>query len=272
MGREIRLIRALADEGYQYALNDGVPPIPRDRMVTFTSLPKHLAQPAHGRDRGGRRPGRHAPRRRPDEPRRRPRLRPARAGLDRGARRASATTPRATRTSATPTRWREAFIAEHGVDPAARATREGAPPADDRARRSGSTARSSARSGRAWSSCSASGRTTRRPSADDLARKAAELRIFRDDEGRTNRSLLDVGGAALVVSQFTLYADTRRAAGRGSPARRHPDLAERLYLRLRGGAARRSASSVATGRFGAEMAVELVNDGPFTIWLDTDER
>ena len=55
MGREIRLIRALADEGYQFTLNDGVAPIPRDKMVTFTSLPEHLAQALHGRDRGGRR-------------------------------------------------------------------------------------------------------------------------------------------------------------------------------------------------------------------------
>ena len=63
MGREIRLIRALADEGYQFRLNDGVPPIPRDRMVRFTSLPQHLAEAIHGPDRGGRHPGDHAARR-----------------------------------------------------------------------------------------------------------------------------------------------------------------------------------------------------------------
>ena len=67
---------------------------------------------------------------------------------------------------------------------------------------------------------------------DDLARKTAELRIFRDDAGRTNRSLLDIGGAALVVSQFTLYADTRRGRRPGFTAGAAPELAERLYLRF----------------------------------------
>jgi D-tyrosyl-tRNA(Tyr) deacylase len=107
--------------------------------------------------------------------------------------------------------------------------------------------------------------------ADDLARKAAELRIFRDDEGRTNRSLLDLGGAALVVSQFTLYADTRRGRRPGFTAGAAPDVAERLYLRFCD-ALRDLGVSVATGRFGTEMAVDLVNDGPFTIWLDTADR
>ncbi len=105
--------------------------------------------------------------------------------------------------------------------------------------------------------------------ADDLARKAAELRIFRDDEGRTNRSLLDVGGSALVVSQFTLYADTRRGRRPGFIGAAPPELAERLYERF-ATTLRSLGVTVATGRFGAEMAVELVNDGPFTIWLDTD--
>jgi D-aminoacyl-tRNA deacylase len=107
--------------------------------------------------------------------------------------------------------------------------------------------------------------------ADALARQIAELRIFRDDEGRTNRSLLDVAGAALVVSQFTLFADTRRGRRPGFTGAAPPDQAERLYLRfaetLRG-----LGIEVGTGRFGAEMAVELVNDGPFTIWLDTAKR
>jgi D-tyrosyl-tRNA(Tyr) deacylase len=107
--------------------------------------------------------------------------------------------------------------------------------------------------------------------AADLARKAAELRIFRDGEGRTNLSLLDVGGGALVVSQFTLFADTRRGRRPGFKAGAAPDLAERLYLRF-ADALRTLGVTVATGQFGAEMAVELVNDGPFTIWLDTAER
>ena len=107
--------------------------------------------------------------------------------------------------------------------------------------------------------------------ADDLARKSAELRIFRDADGRTDRSLLDVGGAALVVSQFTLYADTRRGRRPGFTRAATPELAERLYLRF-ADSLRGIGVTVATGRFGAEMAVSLVNDGPFTIWLDTAAR
>jgi D-tyrosyl-tRNA(Tyr) deacylase len=107
--------------------------------------------------------------------------------------------------------------------------------------------------------------------ADELARKIAELRIFKDGDGRTNRSLLDTGGSALVVSQFTLYADTRRGRRPGFTTAAPPLLAERLFGRfvesLRG-----LEVNVATGRFGAEMAVELVNDGPFTIWLDSADR
>ena len=109
------------------------------------------------------------------------------------------------------------------------------------------------------------------PAANGLARTVAELRIFADDEGRTNRSLLDVGGGALVVSQFTLFADTRRGRRPGFSGAAPPDLAEHLYLRL-AAALGELGVRVATGRFGTAMAVELVNDGPFTIWLDTAER
>ncbi len=107
--------------------------------------------------------------------------------------------------------------------------------------------------------------------ADSLAQRIAELRVFRDEAGRTNRSLIDIGGAALVVSQFTLFADTRRGRRPGFTGAAPPEQAERLYLRL---AASLEGLGIptATGRFGAEMAVELVNDGPFTIWLDTDDR
>ena len=107
--------------------------------------------------------------------------------------------------------------------------------------------------------------------ADGLARQVAELRIFADEAGRTNLSLLDVGGGALVVSQFTLFADTRRGRRPGFSGAAPPDLAERLYERF-AAALRGLGVTVATGRFGASMEVELVNDGPFTIWLDTDER
>jgi D-tyrosyl-tRNA(Tyr) deacylase len=107
--------------------------------------------------------------------------------------------------------------------------------------------------------------------ADDLARRAAELRIFRDEEGRTNRSLLDVGGEALVVSQFTLFADTRRGRRPGFTGAAAPDMASDLVERF-AAALRGLGVTVAQGRFGAEMGVELVNDGPFTIWLDTADR
>jgi len=107
--------------------------------------------------------------------------------------------------------------------------------------------------------------------ADGLARRTAELRIFRDAEGRTNRSLLETGGAALVVSQFTLYADTRRGRRPGFTGAAAPDLADRLWRRFAAALEGRGVR-VAVGRFGAEMAVELVNDGPFTIWLDSADR
>ena len=102
-----------------------------------------------------------------------------------------------------------------------------------------------------------------------LARRIMELRIFRDDEGRTNRSLLEIGGSALLVSQFTLFADTRRGRRPGFTGAAPSEHAQRLYLRL-AEALRVLDVPVALGRFGAEMAVELINDGPFTIWLDTD--
>jgi D-aminoacyl-tRNA deacylase len=107
--------------------------------------------------------------------------------------------------------------------------------------------------------------------AMELARKIAELRVFMDADGRTNRSLLDTGGAALVVSQFTLYADTRRGRRPGFTTAGPPELAERLLGRFVA-SLRDQGIEVATGRFGAEMEVELVNDGPFTIWLDSAER
>lgn len=107
--------------------------------------------------------------------------------------------------------------------------------------------------------------------ADELARRCAELRIFRDGDGRTNRSLLETGGEALVVSQFTLYADTRRGRRPGFTGAAAPELADGLWRRF-ASALERLGVRVALGRFGAEMEVELVNDGPFTIWLDSAER
>ena len=104
--------------------------------------------------------------------------------------------------------------------------------------------------------------------ADKLAAKVAKLRIFRDDEGRMNRSVLDMGGAALVISQFTLAADTSRGNRPGFSTAAPPEDGERLYEYF---AAQLQALGVpvATGRFGADMAVTLTNDGPVTIWIDT---
>ncbi len=108
--------------------------------------------------------------------------------------------------------------------------------------------------------------------ADWLARRICELRIFEDDEGRTNRSLLDVDGEALVVSQFTLYADTRRGRRPGFTDAATPALAKVLWLRVAASMEVEGVKGIELGEFGAEMDVELVNDGPFTIWLDTADR
>jgi D-tyrosyl-tRNA(Tyr) deacylase len=105
-----------------------------------------------------------------------------------------------------------------------------------------------------------------------LARRVTELRIFSDEEGRTNRSIIDIAGAALVVSQFTLYADTSRGRRPGFTNAAPPELAKQLYQRFAAALREAGVTDVQTGSFGTEMAVELVNDGPFTIWLDTDVR
>jgi len=103
-----------------------------------------------------------------------------------------------------------------------------------------------------------------------LARKIVNLRIFRDAEGRMNRSVLDAGGAALIVSQFTLAAETKGNRPGYSTAAA-PEEGERLYLHFMD-QVRGLGVEVASGRFGAEMKVALVNDGPVKIWLDSDRR
>ncbi len=100
-----------------------------------------------------------------------------------------------------------------------------------------------------------------------LAAKIAKLRIFKDDAGKMNRSALDIGGAALVVSQFTLAADTSRGNRPGFSTAAPPAEGERLYLAF-AEALRDLGIPVETGEFGGDMAVELVNDGPVTIWLE----
>jgi D-aminoacyl-tRNA deacylase len=104
---------------------------------------------------------------------------------------------------------------------------------------------------------------------DRMADKLVGLRYFEDVDGRTNLSIAEAGGDLLVVSQFTLYADLRRGRRPGFTAAALPEMAEplvtRFVERLRGAGLR-----VETGRFGAEMMVELVNDGPFTLVLDSE--
>jgi D-tyrosyl-tRNA(Tyr) deacylase len=107
--------------------------------------------------------------------------------------------------------------------------------------------------------------------ADALAHRIVELRIHEDPEGRTNLALGDVDGAVLAVSQFTLYADTRRGRRPGFTGAASPVHAEALYRRFCA-TLEATGTPVARGRFGAPMAVELVNDGPFTIWLDSADR
>jgi len=101
-----------------------------------------------------------------------------------------------------------------------------------------------------------------------LARKLVNLRIFRDEEGRMNRSLLDTGGQALVVSQFTLAAETKGNRPGFSTAAA-PDEGRRLYEHF-SEALRAHGVATANGIFAADMKVALVNDGPVTIWLDTE--
>jgi D-tyrosyl-tRNA(Tyr) deacylase len=102
-----------------------------------------------------------------------------------------------------------------------------------------------------------------------LAEKIAHLRIFPDDEGRFNRALLDAGGSALVVSQFTLYADVRRGRRPSFSDAAQPELAAPLVEAFVA-ALRRQGVTVATGSFGAHMQVALINDGPVTIILDSE--
>ncbi len=107
--------------------------------------------------------------------------------------------------------------------------------------------------------------------ADWLADKTAELRIFGDEAGKMNRSLLDIGGGILVVSQFTLYGDCRRGRRPGFERAASPDQARRLYEYFMDRLAARGLA-VSAGRFAAHMEISLVNDGPVTFLLDTADK
>jgi D-tyrosyl-tRNA(Tyr) deacylase len=106
--------------------------------------------------------------------------------------------------------------------------------------------------------------------ADQLINKITKLRIFKDDAGKMNKSIIDISGSTLVVSQFTLAADTKRGNRPGFSTAAFPDEGRALYEYFADGLAQ-AGVPVETGKFGADMKVSLINDGPVTIWLDTAE-
>lgn len=105
-----------------------------------------------------------------------------------------------------------------------------------------------------------------------LVRKIVQLRVFDDDAGVMNRSVADIGGGLLAVSQFTLFASTRKGNRPSWAAAAPPDVAQPVFERLVATLATASGKPVATGVFGADMAVSLVNDGPVTVLLDSRLR
>ena len=105
--------------------------------------------------------------------------------------------------------------------------------------------------------------------ADKLVQKLIGLRIFEDEAGKTNRSLSDVSGSLLLISQFTLYADCRKGNRPSFVAAGNPDLARDLYDYIVS-ECKKQVPNVQTGDFGADMKVSLLNDGPFTIILDSE--
>lgn len=115
--------------------------------------------------------------------------------------------------------------------------------------------------------CAMPGDTT--DTVSQLATKVSKLRLFKDEAGKMNLSILQIGGSALLVSQFTLAADTSRGNRPGFSGAAEPEMANALYLQF-ADALRDLGISTQTGQFGADMAVTLTNDGPVTLWLDTD--
>lgn len=112
-------------------------------------------------------------------------------------------------------------------------------------------------------------RTDTEAIADKMVKKLINLRIFEDENGKTNLALKDVGGSLLLISQFTLYADARHGNRPGFTDAGAPDMAEKLYEYIIE-ECRKQVSVVERGRFGADMKVSLTNDGPFTVLLDSD--
>ena len=106
--------------------------------------------------------------------------------------------------------------------------------------------------------------------ADKMIRKMIGLRIFEDEQGKTNLSLADVDGGLLLVSQFTLYANCKRGNRPSFIEAGKPDMANEMYEYIIE-KCRESVDEVQTGEFGADMKVQLLNDGPFTILLDSDQ-
>jgi len=106
--------------------------------------------------------------------------------------------------------------------------------------------------------------------ADKMVKKAMNLRIFEDSEGKTNLSLADIGGSCLIISQFTLYADCKKGNRPSFIKAGKPDMASQMYDYILK-EAENYCNNIEHGIFGADMKVEMLNDGPFTIVLDSDE-